>query len=272
MNNFFLFNESLNTDSVVELENGIKDLTEVLVLKQPNRDIFMRDEHFWDYETCHGFAYEFTYSIIDKELYPLTIKLFDSYTKSPIYISNEKDFDILFDNDCNGFQGINFSKTGIQQGRQIVDPTTFNQFVLNCKVKKAYDSVKDFWDTREVLFPNLIFCNEVKEQISSFSITDDRFKLIDDKLKLLNNFTGKWTEGAFNLKNLGLDSSPDTPTRINSTLKFRTFLCPGLGNRVFSYHSKWYVGNEPFRLYFFPESSNRKVYVGYIGGKEGIGF
>jgi hypothetical protein len=123
-----------------------------------------------------------------------------------------------------------------------------------------------------VLFSNLIFCNNVKEQITSFPITDDRFTLIDEKLKVLNNFTGRWMAGAFDLKNLGMDSSPDTPTRINNTLKFRTFHCPGLGDRVFSYHSKWYVGNEPFRLYFFPESSNRKVYVGYIGEKEVVGF
>ena len=100
----------------------------------------------------------------------------------------------------------------------------------------------------------------------------NRFKLIDEKLKVLDKFTNLWKQGAFQYKNLGLDNSPDTPKRVKDTLTLRTFTCPNIGNQVFNLHIKWYFGSEPFRLYYYPSNSDYKVYVGYIGAKSEIGF
>jgi hypothetical protein len=70
-------------------------------------------------------------------------------------------------------------------------------------------------------------------KLNTLSVNDDRFGLINEKLKRLNTFTGTWKAGVFDYKNLGLDNSPDTPTRIASTLGFRTFNCPEIGEQSF---------------------------------------
>ena len=272
MNNFFLLSEAMDTPTVLAFENGIVGLNSVLGLKTDMRDNFFRGEDFWEYQTTHGAMYEFTFGIIRTELQTLIIKIFDSFNSSPIYFSNEADFDTIYPDDCNGFVGIDFNKTTIAASRQIIDDVSFSTFVNNCAITNAHNSIQNFWDDREKLFPNLVFCDKVWRQIQHLSVEDDRFKLMDEKLKVLDRFVNTWKTGNFEYKNLGLDNSPDTPKRVRDTLALRTFTCPDIGNKVFILHVKWYFGSEPFRLYYYPSNIDYKVYVGYIGAKSEIGF
>lgn len=271
MNNFFLLNEALNPPALADFENGVRNLTNVIANRDNGTDVFLRHEDFWQYQTIHGYCYEMP-TRINKELIGLSIKLFNSFNAIPIYIPNETDFDTLYPDDCNGFSGFDFTPTAIPANRQILELVSFTQFKKNCTTQNAYNSVEDYWNSRVALFPNLIFCERVWEQISHLSVNDDRFKLINEKLKRLNSFTRQWTAGVFDFKSLGLDNSPDTPTRVANTLALRTFDCPGIGNRVFSLHIKWSYGKEFFRLYYFPNENNHRVYIGYIGPKDDIGF
>jgi len=90
---------------------------------------------------------------------------------------------------------------------QVIHSALFDQFKNNCITLNAYNSIANFWAARQVLFPNLIFCERVFQQ-------------------RLDQFAGKWNNGVFDFKNLGLDCSPDTPNRIANTLALRTFDCP----------------------------------------------
>ncbi len=272
MNNFFLLNEALNTASITELETGISNLNSILAVKNNATDNLIKHPSVWEHNNGHGLLIDFYFSVVSKETQRLVPKFFESLNDYPNYISSEVQFDGYFPNECNAFKGINFSATSIPAATQVVDSISFNQFKNNCAVAKAHNSIPDFWNGRGELFPNLILCENVWQQIEHLSVRDDRFKLIGDKLKRLNAFTGKWTAGVFDYKSCGLDCSPDTPTRVANTIAFRTFACPEIGNQVFSLHAKWYFGSEPFRLYFFPEANNHKVYVGYIGAKDAIGF
>ena len=274
MNNFFLLNEALNSTSIAELEDGIFNLNAVLIKKNKDVDSFLKHHSIWMYHNGYGTVVDFYYSIISKEtqrLISIILEVIDDY---PDYISNERLFDDTFPNDCNGFLGINFLSTDIADARQVVSVPSFVLFKQNCAgtIDVAQDSIQQFWDRRESLYPNLIFCANVFSQIEHLSTNDDRFKLIKQKLKILDAYVGKWKTGSFDHKNLGLDCSPDTPKRIKDTIPERTFLCNAIGNQIFSLHIKWYFGSEPFRLYFFPQESNHKVHVGYLGGKAGIGF
>jgi hypothetical protein len=271
MNNFFLLHEALNPPALLDFENGVRNLTTIVANKNNHTDTFLRLDDFWNYQTIHGFCYEMP-TKLSKELIGLSIKLFNSFNSIPIYIPNETDFDTLYENDCNGFTGIDFLPTAIPVDRQITDLSSFNTFRQACAVEIAYDSIQNVWENRAILFPNLIFCDRIWEQIEHLSVHDDRFKLINEKLKRLNAFTGKWVAGVFDFKNLGLENSPDTPTRVANTLALRTFNCPAIGERVFNLHIKWSYGREFFRLYYFPNENNHKVYVGYIGPKDEIGF
>lgn len=271
MNNFFLFKDALNTTTLGDFENGIKSLNEVVAKRNDRTDVFIRYEDFWMQNCAHGLFYEIV-TKLKNEYIGLSIKLFNSFTPIPIDIPNETDFDILYNNDCNGFKGFNFSATTISANRQVTGLMSFNQFKLHCANQTAYNSIQAFWDNKEILFPNLVFCERVWSQIEHLSVNDDRFGLINEKLKRLNSFTGTWMEGVFNYKNLGLNNSPDTPTRIANTVALRTFNCPAIGDRVFSFHIKWSFGSEVFRMYYYPNETNHKVYIGYIGSKDDIGF
>ncbi len=272
MNNFFLLNETLNTITIVEFENGISNLNSILSVKNDETDLLMMHHSIWEHNNGHGLLIDFYFSIVSKETQRLVPKIFESMNDYQNYISNEIQFDGFFPNDCNGFTGIEFSSTVILPSRQVIDSISFNRFKNQCVTAQAYNSIQDFWNSKSVLFPDLVFCDRVWEQIQHLSMDDDRFKLINGKLKRLNDFTNKWRTGVFDYKNCGLDCSPDTPTRVANTLSLRTFLCPAIGNKVFSLHVKWYFGSEPFRLYFYPEAGVHKVYVGYIGAKDEIGF
>jgi hypothetical protein len=271
MNNFFLFKDALNVATLKDFENGINFLTEVLANKNEQTDAFIRYENFWEQNCVFGSFYEIP-SKLNSEYIDLSIKLFDSFAPIKTDILNENDFDILYNNDCNGFEGFDFSATTIPTNRRVTDLTSFNQFKLRCANQNAYSSIQAFWNNKEILFPNLVFCDRVWSQIEHLSINDDRFDLINKKLKKLNAFAGTWDQGAFDYKNLGLDNSPDTPTRIANTIDLRTFHCSEIGDRVFSLHIKWSFGREFFRLYYYPNEGNRKVYIGYIGPKGDIGF
>jgi hypothetical protein len=272
MNNFFLLNEALNTVAIDELEAGISNLNSILIERNANSDVLMKHHSIWEYHNGHGLIIDFYHSILSKEIQRLVPKFFESLIDYPNYISDDIQFDAYFPNDCNAHLGINFSTTTISIARQVPDRNSYIQFKNNCAVAQAHNSIQSFWDSRLALFPNLIFCEGVWGQIQHLSINDDRFKLINQKLKKLDEYTKDWVAGAFDYKNLALNCSPDTPTRVENTKALRTFMCPIIGNRVFSLHAKWYYGSEPFRLYFYPETINHKVYIGYIGGKDEIGF
>lgn len=271
MNNFFLFKDALNTSTLAEFEMGIQKLNAVVAKQNQRTDIFLRYENFWTQNSSHGFFYDIPAKLTN-EYIGLSVKLFNSFTSIPFDITNEIDFDTLYNNDCNGFTGFNFFATSIPSNRQINDLNTFNQFKFSCANQIAFTSIQSYWDNKETLFPNLVFCDRVWAQIENLSVNDDRFFLMHEKLKRLNIYVGQWKTGNFDYKNLGLDNSPDTPTRIASTINLRTFNCPNIGNRVFSLHIKWSYGREFFRLYYYPNDGDKKVYIGYIGNKTDIGF
>ncbi|PJJ06889.1 hypothetical protein CLU83_0003 [Flavobacterium sp. 1] len=272
MNNFFLLNEAIKDVTIEEFELGIEKLNKIQLASKKDADNLLIHEDFWQFKTDIGSMYNFTYSLVSNELQILIPKLFGSFTATQEYFSNELDFDNKFPNACNGFLGINFSNLGISEIKQITDEELFKIFKETCNANLEFTSIKGFWEIKENIFTKLVFCDNVLEQISHFSVNDDRFKLIFEKLKILNNFTKNWKTGNFEYKNLGLDNSPDTPTRIRNTESLRTFTCADIGPKIFSLHIKWSFGREAFRLYYYPDNVNKKVHIGYIGPKDDIGF
>lgn len=265
MFNFFLLNEAIDLEDLNTFKNGFQELITIKSITS-KEDNLLKHASIWTLNIWPVFY-------VDNSQYVSVISKFvEQLNNNSDYLNDESTFDSLFPKMCNSFLGIDFSKTTILSSKWIKCKTTFEKFKKDCATAKAYLSINNFWEYREIIFPNLVFCEKVFDQIKHLSINDDRFKLIDEKLKKLNEFTGNWNSSTFDFKSIGLDCSPDTPKRIKDTLSLRTFLCPIIGDKVFSYHIKWSFGSEPFRLYFYPETSNYKVYVGYIGAKDEIGF
>lgn len=64
------------------------------------------------------------------------------------------------------------------------------------------------------------------------------------------------------MEKVNLNISPESDSTLKKFGAQRMFSIPGIGKRLFSLHIKMGDG---LRNYFFPDNSNRKVYIGYIG-------
>jgi hypothetical protein len=265
MNNFFLLNEAID---LKDYDIFIEGMSELIVIKKSSNvnDVFFRHESIWNLLDSLGIYRNFG------QTEQVILTYISQLIESKKYHFDEDSIDNEYKYDCNGFLGIEFQQLNISKNRQITNSSSYATFVNECNKKHAMNSIEDFWNVREQIFPKLVFCLNVEQQIKHLSANDDRFKLLFSKLNVLNKFTETWQSGVFNNNMLGLDNSPDTPTRVKDTIKLRTFNCPNIGPQVFSLHIKWYFGSEPFRLYFYPNSSDHKVYIGYIGAKDEIGF
>lgn len=147
-----------------------------------------------------------------------------------------------------------------------------SETVVYLGLKKEITSIKSFVDLLGTNFPSLLFCENAKNQILNIGIGDIRLNTLMKKLIRLNIHASLWSDGAYDFKSLGIDCSPDTPDRINKSKQKRTFLCPDGIQRIFSLHCKWSIGSDEVRLYFFPDPEKKKLIIGYIGNKSGIGF
>lgn len=147
-----------------------------------------------------------------------------------------------------------------------------SETVVYLGLKKEITSIISFVELLGTNFPSLLFCENARNQILNIGIGDRRLNGLLKKLIRLNIHASHWSNGAYDFKSLGIDCSPDTPDRINKSKEKRTFLCPDGNHRTFSLHCKWSIGSDEVRLYFYPDPDIKKLIVGYIGNKSGMGF
>lgn len=120
----------------------------------------------------------------------------------------------------------------------------------------------ELWNLREELFPNLIFCDAVREQLQSLDAENPRLQHVKNWFLDLEAYCQTWTDGAFKTENLRNVSPESTVTLQNKKYsRERTFICPDGKERIFSWHAKLSSG---WRIYFFPQEQ-RKIIIGYVG-------
>ena len=150
-----------------------------------------------------------------------------------------------------------------------------NSMQINClveldttKKKQGISSGQDLWEHRQEFYPNLIFCENVKDQ---FYENPQKYHIerIMSCLDILHNYftTKKGEYREQDLKDLGLNVSPESDSvKNNLHLKnLRTFKLPDSGISVyFSEHIKF---NSIFstRIYILPKTGTNKCYIGYVG-------
>lgn len=253
MNNFFLLNEAIDLD---DYDTFIEGMSELVAIDKEQVDVFLKHESLWNipiinqlYANFGGFAEQAIYKYIE-QLQPTTT-----------YISNEKVFDELFPNLDNAFLGINFSSINISKERQIIDEAKYKEF---CKAVLWQVTYRNLWSKREKLFPNLILCGEVREQIEMIG-NSGHFNQIIERLKELNSAIANWTQGSFNYNHINqttsLRISPESDQTMRKFGSERVFSLPNGGTETFELHIK--TGD--LRFHFLPDNVNRKVFIGYIG-------
>ncbi|MDW7678983.1 MAG: hypothetical protein SCK70_00335 [bacterium] len=133
------------------------------------------------------------------------------------------------------------------------------------KTKPSVPNGTILWLKRNLLFPNLVFCENVKDQLIHLNEGKPEFIQIKKRLFELEDYCQKWDQGYFNAASLPSKVTPESSTRLKKLETQLTFLCPDNNSRTFSWHSRYTRGAG--RIYFFAENNQRKIFIGYIGYK-----
>lgn len=132
--------------------------------------------------------------------------------------------------------------------------------------KNALAKSAELWEKKNEFFPSLEFCEEIKQQLDNLGISKTLSQVID-RLRELDRYVKEWKDGTgdFNYKDVNqktsLRISPESTTTLNKFGTQRKFFIPGQGKNVFDLHIK--TGD--LRFHFYPDNTNRKLYIGYIG-------
>ena len=133
------------------------------------------------------------------------------------------------------------------------------------KTHNAVTSGQDLWEQRETLYPNLIFCENVKRQL----FDDSEQYHISAVMKRLERFQEYFSDcgETYDPDDLGMDARTESASvKNNPVLKEkRKFRLPNGKEEYFfdhvGFHGKYPIG----RIHFLPDNKNKRCYIGYIG-------
>ncbi len=269
MNNFYLLGDAFCANHRDDFNLGIITLNSIIVSEyREAEDRLLRHSDLLSHVNSLGCIGQFVNEIPHVGLF---WKIFSYFKESQVDLSDESIYDTTFPIDCNGYLGIDFSSCKVSSERQIICKTTYNTFKNNCIQKQVASNIHEFWKVREQYFKNLIFCDPIYDYLSQFSVNDLRFQTIKEKLVRLNEYAGKWTSGIFPHYEMGIQVSPDTPTRLKKSSIVRNYLCPDGTIKEFSWHIKLSPGID-YRIYYYPDPIIHKIIIGVIGTKSELGF
>lgn len=131
--------------------------------------------------------------------------------------------------------------------------------------KRGVRSGIDLWQSREKIFPSLVFCECVREQVEVLLSGDARLPSIIRQLKELDTYAEAWQseQGRFDTRCLPGTPAPESEATLHRYSVERTFMCPDGIARLFEWHLKLKGIN--WRIYFFPDEEQRVIIIGYIG-------
>lgn len=129
---------------------------------------------------------------------------------------------------------------------------------------KEISSGQDLWEKRKELFPNLVFCENVKAQLYKDSEKFHIDQVIKRLLGLQQYFEN--CDEVYNPSKLGLYARTESESvKKNPDLRaLRLFKKPD-GISEYFYDHIGFVGKYCGRIHFIPDNENKKCYIGYIG-------
>ena len=122
------------------------------------------------------------------------------------------------------------------------------------------------WDNRERDFPNLIFFGDAPKQLQNLQLSKVVFAQLWTTLVKLSDYCE--SNGTYSLMDItektGLTASDESET-VKNNPKLRRYREVTLeGQKIFvGYHTKNFSG--AMRLYFYPNSTEKSIYISYFG-------
>ncbi|MDF2453488.1 MAG: hypothetical protein K0S26_2992 [Bacteroidota bacterium] len=253
MSNLFLINEAIDTNDYSQFLEGMSELN---FIERGDDDNFFRHDSFWKIDILNTL-----YSNYGGLQEAAVVKFIDGLSHHSTYLNTHALIDSTFPDELNAFLGFDFSKTAIHPDKQISNNEQFKILLHNDLWNVSFRSL---WGKRKKLFPNLILCGDVKNQISMIGASG-YFNQIIDRLKEFNDAVAEWQTGDFSYKqinqNYSLRISPESSKTMDSYGNQRIFSLPKGGTQTFDLHIK--TGD--LRFHFYPDNQTREVYIGYIG-------
>ncbi|MFL6337059.1 MAG: hypothetical protein ACJ754_27475 [Pyrinomonadaceae bacterium] len=136
---------------------------------------------------------------------------------------------------------------------------------INNRIRTGIRDGADLWDRRRELFPSLILCDDVSEQVQFLVAGNESLRQILKRLLELEDYSSNWNDGSFDPATLPSKATPESLPTLQKYGDAHTFICPDGIQRIFSWHVRFTPG--PGRIYFFPDSATHTLIVGYIGRK-----
>lgn len=252
MSNFFLLNEAIELADFDAFKSGMLELN---VIDRSDVDVFMK----------HASVYYLSnYDILCNTSGPdeqVIIQFIEQLSGYKHYLPNKETFDAHFAAAKNAFLGIDFSTTVVASTCRIKNDASYKIF----KNEALWDvTFRNLWAKRSELFPNLILCGQVENQIRNVG-NSAHFNQILTRLVSFNEAVSEWKNGDFSYRqinqNYSLRISPESKQTMNNHESERRFRMPNGGTKTFELHIK--TGD--LRFHFYPDNASLKVYIGYIG-------
>jgi hypothetical protein len=183
----------------------------------------------------------------------------------------------LVSEDCWDCSSLNVEFRRIDEDGEVVDEiVNIIHISRNSHVQKHTDWIQnrirtgvldgvDLWNRREELFPCLVFCETVGNQLESLNNGEPILEQIKKRLFQLDEYCKSWASGSFNPKDFPCKISPESDSRLKQLEQELTFKCPDGEKRIFSWHVRMTPG--AWRLHLSVELEPGKIIIGYIGLK-----
>ncbi|GEP49835.1 hypothetical protein FNO01nite_05070 [Flavobacterium noncentrifugens] len=134
---------------------------------------------------------------------------------------------------------------------------------LNSALYSSINSGNELWTNRDVLFPSLIFCDDLEVYLRTLSGIE--FKNLFKRLKNYQSYFSNWLHGDFDRLAVTGNARIESTSREIKFVKELTIKCPDGNSRFFTFHCDY--GDRANRMHFFPDTGTKKCYIGYLGKK-----
>lgn len=254
MSNSYLLNEAVDLSDFNVFKEGMLELN---AIEKDNDDAFWKHDSLWNLPIIETLFYN-----VGQEEQVISQFIMQITSKDGDYLADEDNLNNSFPNELNAFLGIDFSQINhIKAEKQVIDNKTFQLLKNNDLWNVTY---RNMWNKREKLFPSLIFCEDVENQLLLIG-NSSYFNQIIDRLIEFNKAVSQWTSGSFSYKtinsNYSLRISPESDKTMDKFGNERLCKLPNGGTEFFELHIK--TGD--LRFHFYADDRTRKVYIGYIG-------
>lgn len=132
-------------------------------------------------------------------------------------------------------------------------------------IEKQFSSItsgQDLWEQRELLFPNLVFCQSVKGQLEEAPHRSHIQRIIAE-LEKLNHYYDHYP--VYQTKNISNASTESDSVKNNPKLRKERYFRKPDGTWDYFFEHLKFTGDFPVRVYYSPDDAKKIMTIGEIG-------